>query len=185
MPAKRIYVFAITAALGATLAAPLTFAEKLPSGPHTAAQSEIAKRLDSFESTAAELQNQTDHYAALVRANKPQRESHSRELSYAKEKINYLGRQLGELEKLSPEGTPLQQRAIEEARLHLQAVADHVQSAILMLNEDNRSHLTPEFKQTVSSINEQADNLYTKVDAITDYEKAQNRAMDAKARSES
>jgi DNA repair ATPase RecN len=185
MLAKRIFVIVIAAALGATLAAPLVVAENTRSEPKTEAQNEIANRLDSFESSAAALQKQTDNYASSVRANRPQRDSHVRQLSITREQVNYLGRELSELEELSSQATELQQMAIEEIRPHLQAVADHVQSAIVMLNESHQVHRTPEFQETVIGIYEHADDLYTKVDAITDYERARERAASMNAISES
>jgi hypothetical protein len=185
MLAKRTYVIVIAAALGATLAAPLAFAEISPSEPRTEAQNEITKQLDSFESAARALQLQTDNYASLVRANKPQRESHARQLSIAREQVNYLGRALSEMEELSSQGTELQQMAIQEVRPHLQAVADHVQSAIVMLNENHEIHWTPEFHETVNAIYEHADDLCMKVDALTDYERARERAASMNALSES
>jgi DNA repair ATPase RecN len=185
MPAGKTNLIAITVALGAMLAAPLAFAADSRSETSTAAQDEIAKRLDSFESSAAGLQKQIDRYAASIRTNKPERQSHARELQAAKEQVNYLGRQLSGLEQLSLQGTELQQAAIREARTHLEAVADHVQSAIVMLNEDKTSHRSPEFQEQVNGMNERADDLYTKVDAITDYEKTRDRAnsMDPAAES--
>jgi hypothetical protein len=185
MLANRTYVIVIAAALGATLAAPLAFAEISPSEPRTEAQNEITKQLDSFESAARALQLQTDNYASLVRANKPQRESHARQLSIAREQVNYLGRALSELEELSPHGTDLQQMAILEVRPHLQAVADHVQIAIVMLNENHEIHWTPEFQETVNAIYEHADDLCMKVGALTDYERARERAASMNALSES
>jgi chromosome segregation ATPase len=175
MLANKTFVIAIAAALSATLAAPLAIAENFRPESRTVAQSEIAKRLDDFESAAAALQKQADHYAASVRANHPQRETHALELSYAKQQVNSLGRQLATLEQLSPEGTKLQQAAIREARPHLQAVADHVENAIVMLNGDQFNHRSPEFAENVKGIYEHADDLHTKVDAITDYEKASDR----------
>ncbi len=185
MLAKKIYVTAIAAALGATLAAPLAFPENFRSGQRTEAQDEIAKNLDQFESAAAALQRQADEYATSMRAHRPQRESHARQLTGVKEQVNYLGRQLSKLEELSPAGTSLQQRAIEVARPHLEAVAEDVQIAIVMLNDDKQGHWTLEFREAVQDINEHADVLYTKVDAITDYEKARDRADSMKPLAES
>ena len=182
---KRTYVIAMAAALGATLSAPLAVADNFRSEPRTAAQIEIAEQLDGFESAAAALQKQMDHYAASLRSNKPHLQSHSYNLRYAKEQVNYLGRELNTLEQLGPQGTKLQQMAIREARPHLQAVADHVQSAIVMLNEDQRSHWTPDFREKVKGIYEHADSLYTEVDAITDYEEADLRAVEMNALAES
>ena len=45
-----------------------------------------------------------------------------------------------------------------------------------MLNADRRSRGTRVFQDNVKGMNESADSLYSKVDAITDYEKAGIRA---------
>jgi hypothetical protein len=113
----------------------------------TATQVEIAEQLDRFESAAAALQKQTDHYAVLALNNTLHPQSHAYELNVARDQVNSLGRELSKLEELSPQGTELQQAAIREARPELQAVADHVQSAIVMFNEDRRSRGTPAFQQ--------------------------------------
>jgi hypothetical protein len=176
MPAKKTYVIAMAAVLCAPLAAPLAFADNFRPQTRTAAQIEIAQRLDRFESAAAALQRQTDHYAAWARNIKLDPLSHAYELNAAKYRVNDLGRELSKLEELSQQGTKLQQEAIRAARPELQAVADHVQSAIMMLNEDRRSRGTSAFQENVKGMNESADSLYSKVDTITDYEKAGVRA---------
>jgi DNA repair ATPase RecN len=185
MLTKRTGTIAIAVALGALLVAPLAGATTSPSVSRTDAQKEISSRLDRFEGDAAALQKQADNYAASVRTKKPQRLSHAHALNEAKIQVNDLGVQLSELEKLSPQGTDLQRMAITGARTHLQAVADHLQNAIVTLNEDKNSYLTPEFKEMVNDLYEHADNLYTNVDAITDYEKASDRASDLKPIAES
>jgi hypothetical protein len=81
------------------------------------------------------------------------------------------------LEQLSPQGNALQQSAIREARPHLEAVADHAQTAIEMYNEDQRSVRFTDFRETVNAMFERADDLYVKVDAITDYEKSPGEAI--------
>jgi len=156
--------------------APLAVADNFRPQTRTTAQLEIAERLDRFESKAAALRTQTDHYAASAWNNQLQPQSHAYELNAARVQVNDLGRELSKLEELSPQGTELQQAAIREARPELQAVADHVQSAIAMLNEDKRNRGTPAFQEKVKGMNESADSLYSKVDALTDYEKAGIRA---------
>ena len=185
MSAKRSHVIAIVGALCAMLATPLARAADSRPKTLTETQSEIAKRLDRFESAAAALQKQTDRYASSIRTNQLQRLSHANQLNQAREQVNYLGRELSGLEQLSPQGTELQQMAIREARPHLEAVADHVQSAIVMLNEDKSSYWTAEFREKVKGMYEHADNLYLKVDSITDLEKTRSRAASLDALAES
>jgi hypothetical protein len=99
-------------------------------------------------------------------------------LQKARENVNLLGKQMSELETLNAEATPLQQAAIREARPHLEQLADHVQAAIVMLNEGARGYRSQDFGKAVNGMYKQADRLYTKVDALTDFEKACQRAVD-------
>lgn len=172
MSARKSYVIATVAALCALFASPLARGDDSRSKPLTETQSEIAKRLDRFESAAATLQKQTDRYASSIRTNRLQRMSHSNHLNQAREQVNYLGRELSELEQISPQGTELQQMAIREARPHLEAVAEHTQGAIVMLNENKSSYSTPDFREKVKSMHEHADRLYSKVDSITDLDES-------------
>jgi uncharacterized protein YdiU (UPF0061 family) len=176
MLARKPYLFAIAAALSAILSTPFAVAETLTSTPRTEVQAQIARSLDKFESAASDLSHATDRYASSARGHNIHIKTHKRGLNHAKERVNALGRQLRELDALKAQGTPLQQMAISEARPHLEAVANHVQKAIVMLNEDESSHHFQEYRETVNNMQKHAENLYTKVDAITDYEKARNRA---------
>jgi chromosome segregation ATPase len=172
MLASKSHAFVIAAALGASLFSPFALAETVRSQPRTEAQVQITERLDSFENTAADLRYVVDHYAASVRSSNLHIQSHRNGLNQVKERVNTLGGELSRLEALKAQGTPLQQMAIAEARPHLEAVATQVKTAIVMLNEDQRSHRSQDFRETVKDMQEHADNLYTQVDAITDYEKA-------------
>ena len=69
MLARKTYIIAITAMLCAPLVAPLAVADNFRPRTSTAAQIEIAERLDRFESEAAALQAQTERYAASPRNN--------------------------------------------------------------------------------------------------------------------
>ena len=106
------------------------------------------------------------------------RQSHASNLIKARENVNLLGKQMSELETLNAQGTPLQQAAIREARPHLEQLADHVQTAIVMLNEGASGYRSQDFRKAVNGMYKQADRLYTKVDALTDFEKACQRAVD-------
>jgi hypothetical protein len=91
---------------------------------------------------------------------------------------------MSELESLQTQGTLLQQAVIREARPHLELLADHVQDAMVILDEGARSSRTQDFREAVNGMYEQADRLYTKVDTLRDFDKACNRAMDAITASE-
>jgi DNA repair ATPase RecN len=163
------------------LLSPLALANNMCLGDRTVAQPQIAERLDSFERTAASTRSELDRYAAAVRSGSPHRQSHASNLEKARENVNLLGKQMSELEALNPQGTALQQTAIREARPHLEQLADYVQAAIVMANEGARGYRSQDFRKAVKGMYEQSDRLYTKVDALTDLEKACQRAMDVTA----
>jgi hypothetical protein len=144
----------------------------------TASQPQVTEQLDSFERTAAATRSELDHYASAARGGKLNKESHVINLERAKTNVNLLGKQMSELEALNTEGTPLQQAAIREARPHLEQLADHVQTAIVMLNEGASGYRSHDFGKVVNGMYKQADRLYSEVDALTDFEKACQRAVD-------
>ena len=160
------------------LLSPLALANTTCLEDRTSAQPHMTEQLDSFERTAASTRSELDHYASAARHNSLNKESHVRNLQTARENVNLMGKQLSELETLNAEGTPLQQAAIREARPHLEQLADHVQDAIVMLNEGASGYRSHDFRKAVNGMYKQADRLYTKVDALTDFEKACQRAVD-------
>ncbi len=160
------------------LLSPLASADITCLGERTPAQQQIAVELDSFERTAALTRSELDLYAAAARNGNLHMRSHAGKLDYAKENVNLLGKQLSELESLNTQGTVLQQAVIREARPHLELLVDHVQDAIVMLNEGASGYRSQDFREAVNGMYEQADRLYTKVDTLTDFEKACNRAID-------
>jgi hypothetical protein len=174
------WVIAKGAALLGSLAllTPLAPAETTCLGERTWAQQQIAKQLDSFERTAALTLSELDDYAVAARNNNLHLRSHATNLDVAKENVNLLGKQMSELERLNTQGTVLQQAVIREARPHLELLVDHVQDAIVMLDEGARGYRSEDFREAVNGMYEQADRLYSKVDTLTDFEKACNRAID-------
>jgi hypothetical protein len=160
------------------LFSPLALADTTCLGTRTAGQPQMTEQLDSFERGAASTRDQIDRYAAAVRSGYPHRDSHAANLNLARENVNRLGKQMSEMEKLSTQGTPLQQAAIREARPHLELLANDVQSAIVMLNEGAGAYRSEDFRKTVNGMYKQAALIYTKVDALSDFEKACNRAID-------
>jgi DNA repair ATPase RecN len=161
------------------LLSPLALANTPCLEDRAVAQPEITEQLDSFERTAASTRSDLDHYASAARHGNLNRQSHVTNLEKARENVNLLGKQMSELETLNSEATPLQQAAIREARPHLEQLADHVQAAILMLNEGARGYRSHDFGKAVNGMYKQSDRLYTKVDALTDFERACQRAVDA------
>lgn len=101
--------------------------------------------------------------------------THADRLAVMREHVNDLARMLSELESMKPQASLLQQKAIETARPHLEQIASDLNSAIRMLKEDRRNISRPEYLSTLHSVSVNADTLYKRVDAITDYKEAQKR----------
>jgi DNA repair ATPase RecN len=160
---------------------PLAFANTTCLEDRSVTQPQVAEQLDTFERTAAATRIDLDSYAASARNNNLSRQSHANNLYQARENVNLLGKQLRELETLDPQDTALQQAAIREARPHLEQLADHVHTAIVTLNAGGSTYRFQDFSQAVNGMYRHADSLYTKVDALTDFEKACRRAIDVTA----
>jgi hypothetical protein len=161
------------------LCSPIALTDTLGFWSPTAAQVEIADRLDSFESTAASTRTEIDLYAAAVRSGNLHLQSYIGDLEQIKEHVNLLGKKLTELERRHTQGTELEQAAIREARPHLEALANRVQITLMMLSEDGRLYNSRRFRDAVKGMYQEADSLYNKVDAITDCEKARYRAINS------
>jgi DNA repair ATPase RecN len=182
----RQWMIAKGAAIASSFAllSPLALANTTCLEDRRVAQPQIAEQLDTFERTAASTRSELDRYASAARNNGLSRQAHAHKLNQAKENVNLLGKQLRELEMLDPQGTGLQQAAIREARPHLKQLADQVQTAIVTLNKGGTSYRLPDFSQAVNGMYRQANSLYTMVDALTDFEKACQRAVDVTAKEE-
>ena len=181
MCAKGMIAKGAAIASSFVLLSPLALASTNCLEDRTASQPRVIEQLDSFERTAATTRSELDYYASAARGGKLNQQSHASNLELAKKNVNLLGKQMSELEALNAEGTPLQQAAIREARPHLEKLADHVQTAIVMLNEGASGYRSQDFGKAVNGMYKQADRLYTKVDALTDFEKACQRAVDVTA----
>ena len=169
----------LVTAMSGVLCSPVALTDTLGFWSPTAAQVEIADRLDSFESTAVSTRTEIDLYTAAVRSGNLHVQSYISDLEQIKEHVNLLGKKLSELERRRTQGTELEQAAIREARPHLEALANRVQIALLMLQEDRRCFNSRNFREAVKGMYRESDNLYNKVDAITDYEKARYRAINS------
>ena len=170
----------VASALGVILSAPLAVADTPASPARTTTQEQIAERLDRFEDDAASMRADFDSYVAYLRNPNTSKQLHAYNLNSARDQVNSLGLQLDVLEDLSPHGTELQQAAIREVRPHLEAVADQVGIAIALHTENRHNLLSQDYRDVVNEMYESADNLYSKVDAITDYEKALDKADKAR-----
>src|ERR1700722_7234463 len=165
--------------MSGVLCSPVALTDTLGFWSPTAAQVEIADRLHSFESPAVTTRTEIDLYAAAVRSGNLHVESYISGLEQIREHVNLLGKKLMDLERRHTQGTELEQAAIREARPHLEALANRVQITLLLLSEDGRCYNSRRFRDAVKGMYQEADSLYTKVDAITDCEKSRYRAINS------
>ena len=79
--------------MSGVLCSPVALTDTLGFWSPTAAQVEIADRLDSFESTAASTRTEIDLYAAAVRSGNLHLQSYIGDLEQIKEHVNLFGKE--------------------------------------------------------------------------------------------
>jgi hypothetical protein len=65
--------------------------------------------------------------------------------------------------------------AIEQARPHLESIAQNLTAAIESINESRPNIHSTEYAEAVDSVYAHTDELHTKVDTILDYDAARTR----------
>jgi uncharacterized surface protein with fasciclin (FAS1) repeats len=137
--------------------------------------SKISDMLAAFESKAIE----TRRDAALLESKRRNAQinwrSHAAKFAEIKEHVNEMGKMLAELEQMKSKATLFQEKAIEAARPHLEAMAQRVEKGIKWLNEDRRSIYRTDYMDNLHGIWSSADQLYREVDTIIDYHEARMR----------
>ena len=139
--------------------------------------SQVAKidnLLSRFEAKASEARREAEQLESGRRRSWSWR-THAHHLNALRGQVNEMGKMLSQLEALKSQATLFQEKAIETARPHLEAMARQVGDAISSLNEDRRVVSRAEYKDTLLGIWESSDRLYRDVDTITDYHEARMR----------
>jgi Spy/CpxP family protein refolding chaperone len=138
------------------------------------AQRQVADRLAEFRRTASQLHREADTFNSR-RLSRVSWQTHARHLGNITDHVNQLGKSLAELEALRPAANESQRMAIEHARPHLVSIAQSTTRAMELLKDNRGSIHFPEYGEAAGDIYDHADSLYTKLDAILDFENAKAR----------
>ena len=136
---------------------------------------EVAKELADFKQTAFKLRQQADTLNSFKPNKQLSWQSHIYRLNTLKDHVNELGRSLAELEAMKPMANQNQALAIEHARPHLTSVASNLTEAIELVNENRRNVYWDDYGEAVSDVYSHAHALHTKLGAILEYGKNQER----------
>ena len=136
---------------------------------------QVAKELADFKSNAAKMRHQADTLNSFTPSKQLSWQSHTQRLNALKDHVNEMGRSLAELEAMKPMATQTQALAMEQARPHLVSVAENLTEAIALVNENRRNIYWDDYSEAVSDVYSHAHALHTKLDAILEYGKNQER----------
>ena len=118
-----------------------------------------AEALESFT-----MVNQRVHY-----------ESHSRELTGAKEAINTIGSHFRGLQELRTDALPWQRVLIDRVEPVLVGLAGHATDAIQLLNEDRSKIRSQEYRDTIKNLSDYASHASSLIDVNLDYAQAREK----------
>lgn len=105
-------------------------------------------------------------------------QTHGQKLSEMADHVNALGRVNKELNDLSPQGSPWQQKAISQIDSLLRDMADQLTATIDHLNKNqSRVHMPP-FQNYVHASHELASKTAQMISDFVDYDQAASRAND-------
>jgi hypothetical protein len=182
MNMKFMKAFLVSCVVATLLATPtVLWADTSNVAPDQATAREADNHLSTFEWQAAKVSRDAERLWSLSRNYQTSWESHADSLGTLREDINNMGKLLGELEAMKPRAEAVHHLAIENARLHLVALAEETGKAIELIRPGSRNLGTPEYKETVTNLSLHADGLYQTVDTIVDYHDASDRLLSLEA----
>src|SRR5215469_16684392 len=166
-------------ATGAAAAHPQGMAAAAPPAiQHSAYLSEQASTLlAEIQREAEGLRKNADVLGAFARNTQYSWQSHADYLHRVKEHINVVGERIAELQRIRNSVLPWQQQAITEVTTHASQVAASTQAAIVQLNDDRRSLLSPEYRDHLRTIDDSSAAMKERVDKFLNYEKAQEKFL--------
>lgn len=131
---------------------------------------QVAHQLRDFQHTAYEMRRQAETLESFTQNRDMHWESHTYQLNALKDQVNWLGEALAKLEAMKPVATDNQRIAIEHARLHLISIAQKLEQAIALVNENRNNVYRAEYAEAVSSIYAHVDALHNKMDTRLEFE---------------
>jgi hypothetical protein len=135
----------------------------------------VGNQLSDFKATAYQMRTEADLLKSYTLGKRLSWETHTRQLSILKDQVNQLGKNLANLESQKSVANENQVMAIEQARPHLESIAQNLTVAIESVNESRPNVHSMEYAEAVGSVHAHAKDLHTKVDTILDYEAARTR----------
>jgi len=139
---------------------------------------EITEQLKDFKYAASQMRTEADTLWSFARTKQLSQQSHSARHVVLKEHINRMGETLAQLEAQKSEATDLERMAIEHARPHLAAAADHLTDAMNLVQENSKNVLFQNYSESAEGLSAHANELYDKLDTILDYNDAKVRMDD-------
>ena len=133
--------------------------------------------LAEIQREAAGLRKNADTLGTFAHSTQLRWQSHADYLNRVKEHINAVGKRIAELQRIRDSVLPWQQQAITEVTTHASQVAASAQAAIVQLNDDRRSLLSPEYRDHLRTIDDSSAAMKERVDKFLNYEKAQQRFL--------
>ena len=136
----------------------------------------ISKLLPKARSHAVLANDQAAMLEAYTRSSSSHWKSHARILNNMKEHVNELGQVNAQLSDLREEGSPWQQKAIDEIDTRLREVASHLTVTINHLNENGARVNMQTYREYARASYDLTNNLAELIDDFVDYDEAKSQA---------
>lgn len=130
--------------------------------------------LAEIQKETTELRRHADTLDTFARAPHYSWRSHAEYLHSVKDHINAIGKRIGELQDMRHAVLPWQQ-AISEITPSAAQVAASTQAAILYLRENQNRLFVEEYRNHLTTIADNAENMKQTVDKFLDYERTQQK----------
>ena len=154
MKCKNILLVTLGALL---IGSPALRADSGYSDEEPAVVQDVASHLSELEAQASKVGRHAENLWMISRSHHTARDSHAYYLNNLMRDINGMGQLLAKLEQMKPQATEEQKMAIENARLHLVALADKTTEALDLFRAGSANVKQPQYKETVAELSKQAD----------------------------
>jgi hypothetical protein len=161
---------------------PVQTFDSLFAAPSNAQQQEVSQLLKDISAAAFQTSVHAGRLESFTRIpNSHSWQAHSSELTHIKDLVNSKGKTLERLKKLRDQALPWQQRAIDRIQPLLASLADETTKAIQHINESRRWLFSPDYKEMVSNMYIQADEVRDYIAVKLDYAEARARLAEVEA----
>lgn len=144
--------------------------------PTNAQQEEVSQLLKDISVAAYQTSVHAGRLESFVRfPNLYSWQTHASELTHIKDLVNSKGQTLERLKELRGQALPWQQRAVDRIQPLLASLADETKNAIQHINENRRWLFSPTYKEMVSNMYVQADEVRDYIAVKLDYAEAKEK----------